>query len=300
MIKHLDLNLLPALNALLKERNVTRAANQIGLSQPAMSRVLAKLREQFEDQLLVRVGIVFQLTPKAISLLQKLNKLIPELQQLQYQDDFCPHQIAQTINIAGTDMDIVLLAKNINTLQNQAPNLAIAFKQSHFHILDSLLQGDIDFAITTQNDERSGLHRRLLWQQSYVVIVSSESIFSASTFSLDDYLAQKHGSYHLSASHDELANGMVDTALAGLGKQREVTLRLPNFTQIPAFIKNSKMMFTVPKYFAENLAQYNPIKILPLPFAVPLFNIYLYWHSRLHKDPLHQWLRRFLEEKQDG
>ena len=153
-----DLNLLPALHVLLQQRNVTRAAMQVGLSQSAMSRVLAKLRDQFNDELLVRIGIEYQLTPKAVLLNQQLNRLMPELQELHHQQQFCPENAQQTVTIAGTDMDVVLLSSGIHAIQDQAPNLVLSFKPTNYQAIDSLLDGGLDFAVLTGNEERSGLH----------------------------------------------------------------------------------------------------------------------------------------------
>lgn len=282
-----DLNLLPALHLLLQERNVSRAAMHIGLSQSAMSRVLAKLREQFSDELLVRTGMEYQLTPKARQLIQQLNRLMPELQQLHQHQIFCPEKAEQTVTISGTDLDVLLLSQHIHAIQAQAPNLVLSFKQTKLEIIDTLLNGDLDFAITVADDQRSGLHRSLLWQQSFAVVVDANNPLSDENFTLSDYLAHKHGMFQYSKSSPSL----VDVALAQLNKKRHITLRLSNFGQIPALLIGSQLMFTVPVKFAHYLAEHYALKVLPLPIDVIHFSIYLYWHHRLHKSPLHQWVK---------
>lgn len=285
-----DLNLLPALHVLLQQRNVSRAAMQVGLSQSAMSRVLARLRDQFNDELLVRSGIEYQLTPKALQLNQQLNLLMPQLQQLHHHQQFCPENAQQTVTIAGTDMDVVLLSQSIHTIVAQAPDLVLSFKSANYQVIDSLLSGELDFAIFTGNEERSGLHRTLLWQHSFAVVVDAASPLSADNFTLTDYLAHKHGTFQFSKP----GQSMIDTALAQIGKKRNITLRLPTFIQIPALITGSQLMFTVPVKFADYLAEHFSVKVLPLPIEVASFSLYLYWHQRLHKSPLHQWVKQSL------
>ncbi|WP_448547485.1 LysR family transcriptional regulator [Thalassotalea fusca] len=282
-----DLNLLPALHILLQERHISRAAQRAGLSQPAMSRVLGKLRQQFHDDLLVRTGTEYQLTPKASHLKQQLNSLIPELEQLHQSEAFSPCSSDKMVRIAGTDMDVLMLTDNIHRIQTQAPKLSLSFKQTNMQITDQVLNGDLDFAITAANDDRAGLHRIVLWRQAYAVVVDKNSPLSADNFTLDDYLAHRHGAYNLSDVH----RGPVDFALAQLNCQRKITLRLPTFIQIPALLAKSDLMFSVPDKFAEYLAKHHSVKILPLPFDVQPFNIYLYWHHRLHNSQLHKWLR---------
>ena len=285
-----DLNLLPALHILLQERHISRAAQRAGLSQPAMSRVLGKLRQQFHDDLLVRTGTEYQLTSKASHLKQQLNSLIPELEQLHQTEEFSPCSSDKMVRVAGTDMDVLMLTDNIHRIQTQAPKLSLSFKQTSLQITDQVINGDLDFAITAANDDRAGLHRTVLWRQAYAVVVDKDCPLNPDTFTLEDYLAHRHGAYNLSDVH----RGPVDFALAQINCHRKITLRLPTFIQIPALLANSDLMFSVPEKFAQYLAKHHSVKILPLPFKVTPFNIYLYWHHRLHNSRLHQWLRQEL------
>ncbi|GAA0371130.1 LysR family transcriptional regulator [Bowmanella denitrificans] len=283
----IDLNLLPALHSLLRERHVSRAAQQCHLSQSAMSRILAKLRQQFGDELLVRAGNDYQLTPKAIEIEQQLNELLPAIQQLGRASFFSPTTATQTVRIASTDMDVLLLADQIQHIQIEAPNLVLSFSQKGPAFFDQLIAGDLDFAMTPMDTSRSGLHRQLIRSDGFVAVLEQSSSLTENSLDLDTYLAHRHGVFNVTES----LVGRVDSALASIGKARNVTLRLPTFSQIPPLLKGSPLIFTLPESFAHYLASRYPIKILPLPFYIEPMNAYLYWHHRLHQSTLHRWLR---------
>lgn len=291
--KMIDLNLLPALNALLREKHVSRAAQKCNLSQSAMSRILAKLRSQFNDDLLVRAGNDYLLTPKAMEIELQLNELLPAIKQLGRSQGFSAASATQTIRISSTDMDVLLLADNIREMQMQAPNLVLSFRQQSVDSCERLISAELDFAITPLDNSRSGLHRQVLRTDTFVAVVEENSRLNSQNFDLVTYLSHKHGVFNVA----ENLIGRVDSALANIRQARNVTLRLPTFSQIPPLLKGSPLIFTLPESFAQYLATRYPIKILPLPFNIEPMKVYLYWHHRLHHSALHQWVREALLER---
>ena len=125
-----DLSSLPALKILLSEKNISRAADKMGLSQPAMSRTFARLKKQFDDPLMVRSNKQYQLTPKGQRILQQLHLLMPQLENLWQAQDLDLQQIEQVVTIAGTDMDIVFISKNLHKIQGLAPKLRFTIRNS--------------------------------------------------------------------------------------------------------------------------------------------------------------------------
>jgi DNA-binding transcriptional LysR family regulator len=285
-----EMSLLPALHILLTERHVTKAAARMNLTQSAMSRVLAKLRIQFDDVLLVRTGNEYQLTPKAQALLPNLNQLLPEMAQLWQPIEFSPETVDQTITLSGTDMDIVLLRKGIRKLQEQADKLKLTITTSTTKTLDQVLAGEIDIGVSASDDERSGIHRKLLLEDKFVAVVDGKSHLSQDDFDLECFLSLRHGVFSI----DTHKRVRVDAALANIGKQRQVVLHLPTFAQIPALVIDSDLVFCLPESFAIFLAKNYTIKLLHLPFDVDPINIYLYWHERQHNSELHRWVRNTL------
>ncbi|MGX5172545.1 LysR family transcriptional regulator [Aliikangiella sp. IMCC44653] len=289
-MKNIDLNLLPALKVLLTQKNVSRAADMMQLSQPAMSRIFSRLKQEFDDPLMVRAGNQYQLTPRAQILLSQLTQLLPEIESLWLNDEVTLEEAEQTIVLAGTDMDVVYVSDRINQIQLAAPKLNFAIRSTTPRSLDSLISGEIDLVLTAFNDSRAGLYRQLLTQEEFVVVAGKDCVLSADSLDLETYLKQRHGKF----SFEEPTRGRVDAALEQLGKQRLISLSLPTFLQIPQFLADSSLLFSVPRSFANYLATHFAIKILPLPFATRHLEIYLYWHERQHQHRLNRWIRQRL------
>ncbi|MCO7223126.1 LysR family transcriptional regulator [Pleionea sp. CnH1-48] len=292
---HKDLNLLPALKVLLEEKHVSRAATRLNMTQSAMSRVLARLREQFEDALLVRVGGHYELTPKAMDMLPQLNQVLFEARQLWQPDVFEPETYEQRVTIAGTDMDVTLMTEGIKVIQKQAPGITFSIQASTLQVLDTLVSGEVDFAICI-DDERAGLHRKQILSEDFVAVVDPSSGLTQSTFDLESFLSYPHGLLNFA----EQMQTTVDRVLANMGKSRQIRLYVPTFAQMPAFLSGSSLIFTMPRTFAEYLQKTAAITILELPIEIPRFELYLYWHERQHKSASYRWIRQHLIQHSIG
>jgi DNA-binding transcriptional LysR family regulator len=286
-MKYLDYSNLPALKMLLTEKSVTRAAELMSLSQPAMSRIFTKLKKALNDPLMIRTGNQYELTSRGQSILQELNHLLPQLENLSRDQEFNLAEVQQTVDIAGTDMDIVYVSERITKIQKEAPNLHLAIRVNRLRILDDVISGEVDFALTVSDDERAGLYRRTLTQEKFVVVAGANNPITKEALTLDKYLRQKHGKF----SFVEATRGHVDAALEQMGKRRDISISLPTFLQIPPFLTDTELLFSVPESFAIYLRKHFKIKILPLPFATRKLEIFLYWHERQHHSKLHQWIR---------
>ncbi len=285
-----DFNLLKHLHALLSERNVSRAAEKMAMTQSAMSRSFAKLKGELQDPLMVRVNNQYTLTERATNLKIQLDQLMPQLNQFGVPENFDLASIEREVHIAGTDLDILYVEKGIKQIQQMAPNLRLSIRSNSLRMIDELITGEIDFLMTAVEDQRSGLYRRTVAKDDYVAVTGKNNQFTADNFNLDSYLQHRHGMF----SFAEKSRVKVDDALAKIGKKRQVTLSLPSFSQIPPFLEDGKLVFSVPSGFAKHLEQHLPIKILPLPFKVKPLQIYLYWHERHQSSQLHQWLKNCL------
>ncbi len=291
-----DLNLLPSLQALLQEKNVSRAADRIGITQSAMSRSLARLRHELDDPLMVRVNNQYHLTNRAEKLLLKLNQLLPDMIEFWRAEDFDLTTTKQNIHLAGTDMDTVFVRQRIRRIQKLAPDLRLSIRSNSPKMVDDLLSGEIDLLFTAIEDERAGLYRKPVTSDSYVAVVRKNSPLTEESLDLKNYLQHRHGMF----SFVEPTRMKVDDALAAKGLKRNITLSLPTFSQIPPFLADSDLIFSLPKSFAEYLSEYFPIKLLPLPFKVKPLTIYLYWHQRKNASKLHRWVREQLLNLNSG
>ncbi len=285
-----DLSLLPALKTILTEKNISRASEKMKLSQPAMSRIFSKLRKEFNDPLMVRAANQYQLTPRAQILLQQLNQLLPQLDNLWQSGELELSEIEQTMVISGTDMDIVYISEALSKIQLRAPKLKLAVRSSSPRVIDLIINAEVDLALTAFEDERAGLYRKELTSESFVVVAGKNNNLNPEELDLQTYLTYRHGKF----SFAEPTRGRVDAALEQLGLQRNISLSLPTFLQIPSFLADPKLLFSVPSSFANYLAQHFAIKILPLPFKTLSLPIYIYWHERQHQNKLHRWVRQTL------
>ena len=282
-----DLNLLPALRRLLTEKNISRAAELMEQSQPAMSRSFAKLKKQFNDPLMVRTGNQYQLTPKAQKLLQQLNQLLPQVENLWMSSELDLKTLEQKVVLSGTDMDVIFVSEALQAIQSQAPNLLLDIRASTPRVLEDVVDGHVDLALTAFESDLSGLYRKQVARESFVVVTGEHSHFDDCNLDLEAYMNAKHGKF----SFAEPTRGKVDAALEQMGLRRDVHILLPTFLQIPAFLNDPELLFSVPENFGFYLQKQFKIKLLPIPFKVAPIPIYLYWHERLHASPLHRWLR---------
>jgi DNA-binding transcriptional LysR family regulator len=286
----MDLNLLPYLQILLTTKNVSRAADKLDMSQSSMSRIFSRLKKEFNDPLMVRVGGEFELTVRGEQLRSQATRLMPELKNLWQPQVFDPATSEANIVIAGTDMDVVFVREGIRRIQNQASKINVHIKTSSPSVLQQVTNGEIDIALTAFDEDRSGLYRKLILSERFVAVVSKQNPICEQSLTLDAYLKHRHGMF----SFDQHRHGIVDKALASLDAERQVTLSVPTFSQIPPLLEKTQLIFSLPKSFAAYLARFFPVKLIPLPFEVPAIDIYAYWHQRQHQNPLHQWVRKEL------
>lgn len=285
-----DFNLLRHLHALLNEKNISRAADKMAMTQSAMSRSFAKLKSELHDPLMVRANNQYTLTEHATKLKIELDQLLPQLSQFGVPESLDLSSIDREIHLASTDLDVLYVENGIKKIQQQAPNLRLSIRSNSLRMIDDLITANIDFLMTDIEDQRSGLYRRMVAQDDYVALTGNNNQLTTENFDLNCYLQHRHGMFAFA----EQSRVKVDDALTKLGKKRQVTLSLPTFSQIPPFLDDGQLIFSVPKSFAVHLAKYLNIKILPLPFKVQSLRIYLYWHERNQSSQLHQWLKECL------
>ncbi len=284
-----NLNLMVALDALLDERSVTKAARRVGVTQPAMSYSLRQLRELFGDPLLER-GL---LTPLAESLRDRVRSGLSELQHvLDAREDFEPTASERTFRIAASDtFQVVGLHRFLALVASRAPGVDIVLRPPDHATHDALAAGSIDLLAGSHEQASRGLSSTPLYEERFVCIVRSGHPEVRSRLGLATYCRLPHALVAI----DE-APGYVDRALAQLDRSRRVALRLPDFAGIGHVIAGTDMVATVPGRLAERLAETLPLRVLTPPVRFPTFPVSLYWHGRFDAEPGHRWLRDQLVE----
>jgi len=274
---------------LLKRKNVTDAAHDLNLSQPAMSRILEQLRGDFNDPLLVRCGRELSLTSRAMNLLEKLDQFVPGLLNIEQLEDLDVTEFDGTINIAGMDLDFILYSDCIAEIMQRASNLNVSLNTlpPGTEQFDRLVSGQLDFVFLPQETNRPGLYRASLFNSEFVCIVSQHSKVDSSSFCLEAYLRHDHGGL----VRGKRFKSLIDSALGGAMSKRNIVLEVPCFSVMPAILNSTDLIFTVPSMYAEYAVKHFPIRVLPLPFEPPTMEVFLYWHERQHNSVIHRWVR---------
>ena len=300
-----DLNLLVALDALARERSVTRAAHRVGVTQSAMSHSLRRLRELFNDALLVRGQSGMVLTPRAHALVLPLRTALVTLGRvLREPQAFEPRSAQRTFVIASPDLFDVLIAPRLLTvLQARAPAIDLTLvSASDAQLAERLETGDLDFAIVPRVDSRSappgpptqGLVQTTLFRDGYGCLVRSghPALGKKRALSLERYAALSHV---LVAPRGQ-GLGQVDEALAERGLHRRIALRVPHFFTALAIVSRTDLVLTAPTARSALADAGLPVVTLPSPIALPRHRVNLLWHERFSNDPAHRFMRELLTE----
>lgn len=291
-IGSVDLNLLVALQALLAERHVTRAAARMGLTQPAMSHALGRLRATLDDPLLVRSKSGLQLTPRAAGLVEPLDRLLAGAGELLAPPGpFDPRTSTRRFRIAASDyMEIVLMPALLERLGREAPGIDIVLLRHAGHAMRQLDEGEADLSLVpaTPGTETGIVAQRIL-SEKFVCVVRADHPLVGKRMTLERYLELAH----VLVSPGGARGGLVDDALAKLGRSRRVAVVVPHFLVAPFLVERTDHVLTLAARIARSLAPAVKLKALapPSELDLPGFDVRLCWHERDHADPAHAWLR---------
>ncbi len=286
-----DLNLLKLFEALVRERSVTQAGLRLGLSQPAASRALGRLRNMLGDRLVVRGKLGLELTPRGEALVGPVARLLDDARGLVAPAIFDPASATGRITIAAHDhLSLVVLAGLVARLERQAPALSLHIAQPAGDNVRLVEQGLVDLALGIFADLPGSLYRRGLYTDRYVCIARAGHPCVAAGLGLERYVSLRHVAVTISG----LGESAVDTALSALGLTRRVALRVPHFIAGAMLVADSDMMLTLPSHLARRLADKLPIVLLDLPLQVAPLAPAMIWHERFQGDPAHAWVRQQL------
>ncbi len=300
-LQTVDLNLLTALEALIEERSVTRAAARVGLSQPAMSNALARLRSLLDDPLLTREGASMTLTPRGARLAPQVRDALDRVRaMLAPPPAFDPLSTSRTVTLALSDyVETLLLPILLRRLRTEAPALTLRCVRSSNLFLTpgaELERGAVDLAIGFFGEApapHSGLLSQPLWRETNVCISARKHPrLRGRTLSEAEFLAESHAAVF----YRQEGPGLMDNILAGSGHARTVRLVLPHFHSLFHAVAASDLIAAAPKRIAEMYQAWLPIAVRPLPVRFPDFHVALVWHGRAHTDPCLAWLRALIGE----
>lgn len=294
-INAIDLNLLKVFSALAAERSVTKAANSVGLSQPAVSHALRRLRDLMDDELFIRAADGMQPTERCRQLAPSIEASLKMLQDaLTVTDDKDPTNLRATYRIGMNDLFSTLLVPGLTArVAEQAPNVSLRFLHSmsiNQNVDDAYSDLDrrrIDLAVVLDFDTPSRFDRELLGASDYVCVARVGHPVFQPGLSIEQYTSLGHIMFTtLDAEY-----GRIDEALSKIGFRRRIELRVPHYSAGLSATTLTDMVYTMPRILAPHAKQAFGLQVSELPFEAPVRKIFQVWHKTRTKDFGHQWLR---------
>jgi DNA-binding transcriptional LysR family regulator len=288
-LRSIDLNLLVALDALLSEQHVTRAANRVGLSQPAMSNALSRLRHLFQDELLVRTATGMQATARALELAQPTRQVLRQIERVFESDaGFDAGTSARTFSIRLSDLlGLLLLPRLLEDIGSQAASTR--FDIVHLppaRTVEALEKDDVDVAVSTGLVHSASIKSIPLMRDRMVCVMRTSHAAAGTKMSMKSFLAARQ----LRVSMSPTDVRFVDDILARRGVTRNVALNVPHWLVVPHVLERTDLIAVMPRRLAQVLASPS-LAIHDLPFASHAFEWSMYWHRRHDGNPAVAWLR---------
>lgn len=289
-LSSVDLNLLVVLEALFAERSVTRAARRVGLSQPATSHALGRLRAQFDDPLFVRTPLGLRTTPRAEQLRAPLAAALEAVRRtLAGPADFDAKTSARTFTLACADLAaFVLLPPLLARLAESGPEVNVVLRPvAVSDVARQLAEGGLDLFLGTEDAAFGALHAQPLFREKFLTLLREGHPAARRKLDLDAFCAVSH----LLVAPRGTPGSYVDTKLAALGRRRRVALIVPQFLVAPHVVAATELAWVGPERMVRGYAASLPVVARPVPFELGGFTLVAYWHEREHKDPAHRWFR---------
>ncbi len=287
-LRQADLNLLVVFAVFAEERSVSRAAERLLLSQPAVSRALQRLRDTFHDDLFVRTTVGYELTPQGQRLLQELEVMLPRLDRLLSGPSFDPSLEQAVFRIAATDSATSILAPVLcRDILPIATEVRFEFVQWHKGLFDELTHGSVDLVFSASTvDVPAPLQSQTIYDEEFVCVVDAESNYKKSLT-----IAQYIKAEHVIVSIQSGLQIAPDKHLAAQGHKRKVAIQVPYHEAAVRCVAGTKFIATVPRRFVAGMTQTPNIKVLKAPPEVGSFRYVMVWHPRVNTDAAHAWLR---------
>lgn len=296
-IKNIDLNLLLVFSALCRERNTTRTAEVLGLSQPAISHALARLREQFGDPLFVRASRGLVPTAYALELEGPVRSILQQIEQvISTPNVFDPAKATNTFRIATTDyFEQVVFPSLLKRVEKEAPHITLISRPTSGELPKMELEsGSYDLAIAGFYSQlpENFLKQKLFEDIFTCVARKGHPRINKKKLSLEHYANEKH---LLISVHGDM-KAKTQNILASKGLQQHFTSGVASFLSPGWIIAETDLLLTCPTQLAQSYEKYLPINLYDIPFEMPKIQVVQVWHERSHKESAHTWLRKLIWE----
>ncbi|MFS2103144.1 MULTISPECIES: LysR family transcriptional regulator [unclassified Ralstonia] len=294
-LQDIDLNLLVVFNELLRQRRVSAVAETLGISQPAISNALNRMRKLFGDELFIRTSKGMVPTPFAETLAEPIAYALGAIyNSLNATTKFDPKTSTRAFTIAMTDIgEIYFLPSLMRRLEKDAPGVTISTVRNHADTLrDEMEAGRVDLAIGFLPDLKAGFFQRRLFKQRYVCLFRKGHPLAKNGMTMKSFLEAEH----VSIVAEGTGHGMVDSTILRAGMPRRVSLRVPHFVALGHILQSTDMIAVVPEAYATRTLKPFDLATAPCPAKIPDITINVLWHGRNHREPANQWLRQLLFE----
>ncbi len=293
----LDLHHLQVFDVLLRERSLTRAARVLNVTQPALSKTLARLRQYFQDPLFVRVSLRMEPTSKALSLEAPVRSILDGVRALGADHvSFDPRTSSRRFTFCVVDAGVIkLLPSLLEALSEEAPRVQVSAMQLDGEHLDSWLEaGTVDFAMGSFPHLPKSIRRQALWVERYVSVVRKGHPRLSATPSLKDFAVEKHVVVStLGTGH---AHQLAERAIEAAIPAENIICRVPIFIAASVVAKHTDAVATLPVSIASVLAEDLNLELVTPPIKLPRIEIAQYWHQRFDRDPGNVWIRKLFAQ----
>jgi len=286
----IDLNLLVAFEALLVERSVTRAGRRVGLTQPAMSNTLVRMRDLFADELFARTPSGMVPTPRTLEIAPSILDALAQVRRVfEKGHPFEPETAERRFTISVSDYsNLILIPGVIASLRTQAPGVNLRIKSlSTLSVYEDMDTGDTDLAIGGHLPIPARYAAVNLFEEHFVCIMDMENPVAASGLDMEAYACAPH----ILFSRDSASAGVADDALSAIGLKRRIAVIIPHVMALPFAIRGTDLVATVAERVALRLQDLTRVAIFPVPIDVPSFSLKLVYSRRLEQDPALVWLK---------
>ncbi|PQA46975.1 LysR family transcriptional regulator [Amnimonas aquatica] len=301
-LERVDLNLLVYLDVLLREKNVTRAAEQLGITQPALSNGLRRLRDLFNDPLLIRSSSGMTPTERALELQPRLREILGSLNQMmEPKQEFRPLSSNRVFRIMVSDYaEATLMPALVKALRSEAPDVVLDCLTPSDVSVQDIEQGKVDLAINRFNEIPQTFHQVTLWSDSFSCLINRGNP-AALRFNLKTYLDAQHiwvsktgMGVGVGMDPDRSRLGQIDAALERIGQRRRISVYTRHY-QMPALVAHkADLIATLPSRIAMLQGSHPQLVIKDPPFHIPEFELKMAWGPLLHHSPAHRWLRQLI------
>jgi LysR family nod box-dependent transcriptional activator len=283
----LDLNLLPALRALLVEKYVTRAGDSLHVTQSAMSGILARLREFFDDPLIVPVGLRMELTPLAESLVGRVNDLLVQVDStLTARPEFVPATSHRNFSLVSSDYTVtVLLLDALREVSREAPGVTVEIRQPGDATIADLEAGELDFHISPAGLLSDDHPSEVLFEDTFHAVVDRDNQLVGDSLSLEAYLKLAHVAF------ENRGAPLFDRWFAKTHGERHYQLKVSHFNLMAPLVLGTERIATLHTRLAMRAAEILPVRVVKLEFETPRFVNLIQWHRYRDMDPGSLWLR---------